>query len=98
MHFLYIMFSQKSNKYFTGETNNVPARLELHNSYKTIKAFTKAAYDWEVKLIFKCNSREEAVYLKRNIKSRRSRTFIEKVIIHPKILTDLLRERKINDY
>ncbi|WP_029034194.1 GIY-YIG nuclease family protein [Salinimicrobium terrae] len=93
MHFLYIIYSPTTDKYFTGETNNVPTRIELHNSHKRIKAFTKAASDWEAKLIFKCTSKEEATYLKGLIKKKKNRKFIEEIIDHPELLADLLEYR-----
>lgn len=68
MHFLYIIYSPTSDKYYTGETKNVPPRLELHNSHKTLKFFTKAASDWEIKLIFNCKTKEDAVHLERFLK------------------------------
>ena len=81
------------DKYYTGETNNVPERIRIHNSHKNIKAFTKAASDWESKLIFKCETKNDAVYLERYIKRMKSRIFIEKVVDHPEILTDILSAR-----
>ncbi|WP_029037769.1 GIY-YIG nuclease family protein, partial [Salinimicrobium xinjiangense] len=77
MHFLYILYSSLADKYYTGETHDVPARIELHNSHKNLKAFTKAASDWESKLIFKCEDKKEAVFLERFIKKMKSRKFIE---------------------
>ncbi|NJY63664.1 GIY-YIG nuclease family protein [Salinimicrobium sp. CDJ15-81-2] len=90
MHFIYIIYSSKADKYYTGESNNVPARLELHNSHKFLKAFTKAASDWEIKLIFRCETKKDAVYLERYIKRMKSRKFIEKIIDRPEILEEIL--------
>ncbi|MEG9327892.1 GIY-YIG nuclease family protein [Salinimicrobium catena] len=91
MHYLYIIYSPSADKFYTGETNNVPARLKLHNSHKLVKAFTKAASDWELKLIFKTNTKEESLYLERFVKKMKSRKFIEKVIEDPEILNDILK-------
>ncbi len=93
MHFLYIIYSPSADKYYTGETNDVPARLDLHNSHKNIKAFTKAAYDWQVKLIFNCETKGEALYLERFVKKMKSRKFIHKVIEEPEILNDILKNK-----
>lgn len=87
------MYSPTADKYFTGETNNVPHRIELHNSHKGLKAFTKAACDWKVELIFKCNSKKEAVYLEKYIKGIKSRDFVEKLIAEPQILNDILLKK-----
>ena len=93
MHFLYIIYSPKADKYYTGESNNVPERLELHNSHKILKAFTKAASDWEIRLIFKCETKKDAVFLERYIKRMKSRKFILKIIERPEILSEILATR-----
>ena len=93
MHFLYVVYSPKADKYYTGESINVPARLELHNSHKYLKAFTKAASDWEIRLIFKCETKKDAVYLERYIKRMKSRKFIKKIIDRPEILNEILSTR-----
>lgn len=91
MHFLYIIYSPAADKYFAGETNNVPESMKLHNSHKKIKAFTGAASDWELKLILNCNTKEEAVYLQKLIKRKKSRDFIQEIIEHPELLKKLLK-------
>ncbi len=80
MHFLYIIYSPTTEKFYTGETNDFSARLNLHNTHKNIKAFTKVAADWKPKLIFNCKTREEAIYLERFIKRMKSRKFLLKII------------------
>lgn len=94
MHFLYIIYSPTSDKYFTGETTNVPERIEQHNSHKKIKTFTRAASDWELKLTHKCHSKEEAIFLEKYIKGMKSRKFIEKIIDHPEVLDKLVKDFK----
>ena len=93
MHFLYIIYSAKADKYYTGESNDVPARIKLHNSHRFLKAFTKAASDWEIKLIFKCENKTDAVFLERYIKRMKSRKFIQKIIERPEILEEILSTR-----
>ncbi|WP_029036621.1 hypothetical protein [Salinimicrobium xinjiangense] len=61
--------------------------------HKKIKAFTGAAYDWETKLIFRCKTREEAVYLQKHLNKTKGRTFLEKVLDKPQILQEILSER-----
>lgn len=51
-HYLYILHSNSTNKYYIGETSDVSFRLNLHNSHEFKGSFTKIASDWEVKLIF----------------------------------------------
>ena len=93
MHFLYIIYSPTADKYYTGETNNVTTRIDIHNSHKNITAFTKAASDWKTQLIFKCETKEDALYLERYIKRMKSRKFVQKIIERPEILEEILSTR-----
>lgn len=93
MHFLYIIYSPTADKFYTGETNNVPARLELHNSHKKLKTITKAASDWEIKFIFPCKTKDDAIYLQRFIKKMKSRKFIQRVLENSEILEDILQKK-----
>lgn len=90
MHFLYIIYSPSADKFYIGETNDVPARVKLHNSYKTIKKLTKAHSDWELKRIFKCKNREEAVFLQAYLQEQKGRKVIQQVIMQPEILKEIL--------
>ncbi|SDK91352.1 putative endonuclease, partial [Salinimicrobium catena] len=49
--------------------------------------------DWELKLIFKTNTKEESLYLERFVKKMKSRKFTEKVILNPGILEEIWRNR-----
>jgi len=49
MHYLYIIYSEKLNKYYTGESLDPENRLEQHNSRFFPNNFTKAAEDWILK-------------------------------------------------
>ena len=44
--FVYILFSQKLNKYYIGSTNDIPRRLYEHNIGHSI--FTKNGIPWEL--------------------------------------------------
>lgn len=84
MHFLYIIYSKKIDKYYVGETKDLQNRIELHNQHRFRKAFTKSAEDWELELSFKCQLREEALHLEK---------FIIKLIKQPEILSDILSRK-----
>ena len=88
MHFLYIIYSPSADKFYTGETNDVPERLKLHNSFKALKKITGAASDWELKLIYKCGTKEKAVYLKNYLKEKNLH-FIKEVVDHPQMLQEI---------
>ena len=91
MHSLYIIYSKKLNRYYTGETNDISERLRKHNDHSYKYAFTTAAADWELKLIKEIETKEQAVYLEKFIKRMKSKVFIQKVIAQPNILDELLK-------
>ncbi|PTX41678.1 putative endonuclease [Christiangramia gaetbulicola] len=93
MHFLYILYSERLDKYYTGETPDADIRLDLHNKHHFKNAFTNAADDWTIKLTFNTDSKENALYLESFIKRMKSKTFIEKVINNPSILNQILEKR-----
>ncbi|BDU24519.1 MULTISPECIES: GIY-YIG nuclease family protein [unclassified Flavobacterium] len=93
MHYLYILYSKSSQKFYIGETNNINERVIKHNNHSYSNSFTKIANDWEIVLTFNCNDRDEALYLERFIKRMKSKTFNDKIINDPSILKDILSKR-----
>ena len=94
MHYLYIIYSDSSQKFYIGETNNIKDRVSKHQSHFYSNSFTKIADDWKIVLIFDCIDKEEAVYLENFIKRMKSKTFNNKIINDPSILKDILSKRK----
>jgi putative endonuclease len=94
MHYLYILFSESSQKFYIGETNNIDERILKHRNHYYSNSFTKIANDWKVVLSFICNDKEEAVYLENFIKRMKSKTFNNKIIANPSILKDILLKKK----
>ena len=94
MHYLYILYSSSSQKFYIGETNDVAERILKHRNHFYSNSFTKIANDWEIVLTFMCNNKEEALYLESFIKRMKSKTFNNKIIEDPTILKDILNKRK----
>ncbi|WP_127846095.1 GIY-YIG nuclease family protein [Psychroflexus aestuariivivens] len=92
MRYLYIIYSGELDKYYVGETQDVEKRLMMHNEHHFKKAFTRVACDWELKLVFACQSREDALFLEKFIKRIKSRKFIQRVINNSEILVDILKK------
>lgn len=93
MHYLYIIYSNSTGKYYVGETHNIEERLQKHNLHTYKNSFTKISNDWEISLSFECNSKDDAVYLEGFIKKMKSKKFIEKIVLSPSILSDILLKR-----
>ena len=94
MHYLYIIYSEKLNKYYTGETPDPEHRLKQHNNHYFKINYTKGANDWVLKVNYSTNSKEEAIVLEKFIKRMKSKKFIEKIISEPSILTEILYKSK----
>ena len=92
-HFLYILHSKSTDKFYVGESERPEIRLTLHNRHHFKNNFTKIADDWQVVLIFKCLNKDDAVYLERFIKRMKSKIFIIKLIENNSILIDILSKR-----
>lgn len=58
--FLYMLYSVKTGKVFTGVSRDPQARLRLHNSGKGAKA-TKSGGPWRVVYVESYRKREEAI-------------------------------------
>ena len=78
-YFVYIIFSQYLNSYYVGQTSNLENRLYRHNNSGSKS--TKKAKDW--KLVYKeiYTSRLESVRRESEIKSKKSRKYIEQLIL-----------------
>ncbi|HQX03081.1 MAG TPA: GIY-YIG nuclease family protein [Flavobacterium sp.] len=93
-HFVYILFSKTTSKYYIGETHNVDERVKNHNQHNYLNSYSKIANDWELAFCFECSDRNNALYLEKFIKKMKSRLFIQKIIANPEILSDILSEKK----
>ncbi|MBL7918612.1 MAG: GIY-YIG nuclease family protein [Bacteroidia bacterium] len=66
-HFVYIIYSEKFDKYYVGQTNDFDSRLMRHNS--GYEGFTKPFRPWEKILVLEKNNRAEAMDLERKLKN-----------------------------
>ena len=81
MFYIYILYSNKSDKYYTGLTTDVPKRLNEHNNPSVRSKYTAKYLPWEVKVFFECSDfRGDGLKVERFIKSQKSRVFLEKLI------------------
>ena len=78
MFHVYILFSAKRNRYYTGFTSNLQERIKTHNTNH--KGFTGHVGDWKVVYQEVFNKREEAAAREKEIKNWKSRKLIEKLI------------------
>jgi len=78
MHYLYILYSEKIDQYYTGETKDVGQRVKKHNRGHS-KA-TKKGVPWELKKVIEFETRTQAIKAEKWLKRMKSRRVIERVI------------------
>ena len=75
---VYIIYSQKLDRYYVGYTEDLPFRLEQHNN--RMSAYTSKANDWKAVYRESFSTRKEAHKRERQIKTKKSRKYIEWLI------------------
>ena len=77
-YFIYILQSLKDGRYYIGSTQDISSRLERHNEGRS-KA-TKTRGPWQVVYTEEFETRAEAVRRESEIKSKKSRTYIDNLV------------------
>ncbi|MCM4173441.1 excinuclease ABC subunit C [Arenibacter sp. TNZ] len=72
---VYILFSETSDRYYVGQTNNIEKRLVTHNNGG--KKYTSKGRPWILKRVYPCTYRTEAVQLERRIKKRGIKRYLD---------------------
>lgn len=78
MYYVYILFSEKFNRYYIGHCEDVSIRLARHNS-KMVPS-TKAYAPWLLVYTEIFSTRAEASAREKAIKNKKSRKYIEYLI------------------
>jgi putative endonuclease len=78
MWFVYILYSEKLDRYYIGYTDNIPWRIERHN--QGWGRFTKSGIPWQLVYFEKYSTKQEAIKRERAIKTKKSRSYIESLI------------------
>ena len=78
MHYLYILYSEKIDQYYTGETGDVGQRVNKHNRGHSVA--TKKGVPWELKKVIEFETKTEAIKAEKWLKRMKSRRVTEQVI------------------
>ncbi|TVZ27915.1 putative endonuclease [Gillisia sp. Hel_I_86] len=71
---VYILFSEKSSRYYVGQTIDIKERLKRHNSGRVNS--TKYGMPWKIVLQMEVSNRSEAMLLESKIKKRGAKRYI----------------------
>ncbi|MDP2388089.1 MAG: GIY-YIG nuclease family protein [Bacteroidota bacterium] len=90
MAHVYIIFSQKLNRFYTGSCDKIEQRLSDHLNKVFTNSYTSKADDWE--LYFTINDLEycTARKIENHIKSMRSKKYIQNLRSYPEITKKLI--------
>ena len=77
-YYLYILHSEKLDRYYTGSSADTEKRLVRHNAGATPS--TKPGRPWEIVHLEEFDNKSEAIKRERYIKRMKSKVFIKKLI------------------
>jgi putative endonuclease len=71
-HWVYILRSDTSNRYYCGQSSNVEQRVRQHNDpdYRLTKTTKRFQGPWKLMWSCQCDNRSDATLLERKIKKR----------------------------
>ena len=75
----YILRSQTSGSYYVGQTKDLPKRLHRHN--RGDMPATRHSRPWELVYTIEFANRSEATQWERQVKARKSRAYIDALIV-----------------
>src|SRR5690349_4033773 len=74
-NFVYILFSDQCQRYYTGQTADLENRIQEHNSGETVSI--KSCIPWRIVWSKQVSDRSEAVRLESAIKKRGAKRFLQ---------------------
>ena len=90
MYFVYIIYSEKLNRFYTGTTNSIDKRINEHNSSYYPNSYTSKGIPWILKVHFTFEVSSHAYFAERFIKRMKSKKFIEKIIMAPDLFKEII--------
>jgi putative endonuclease len=91
MPYVYILYSQKLSKYYTGATSDSPQeRLDRHLQHYYQRKFTAKADDWILFMSIGCTSMQQALAIEQHIKKMKASHYIENLRQYPELVEKLL--------
>ena len=89
MHQVYILYSEKLNRFYIGYTSDLKTRMEFHANAENRK-FTHNATDWKLFLTIDCNNKIQGLAIEKHIKSMKSKVYIENLNKYPEMIEKIV--------
>ncbi|UMY66121.1 MULTISPECIES: GIY-YIG nuclease family protein [unclassified Flavobacterium] len=91
MYTVYILFSEKLNRFYIGATSDFDTRWHYHQHAENHK-FTHKASDWILFLSIACTNKTQAFAVEKHIKAMKSKTYIQNLKKYPEMTQKLLQK------
>ena len=75
---VYILYSEKADRYYIGQTSELEERLMQHNQGDS--SYTKFGIPWKLVYKERCENRSEAMKREKKLKGSKNREYIRRVI------------------
>ena len=79
MHFVYVIYSPSSDRYYIGETVDVQGRLIEHRQHRYAGSFTSIADDWEIAFVLRCKDKVSALKVEAHLKKSKSKVYLKRL-------------------
>ena len=87
---VYILFSKKLDRFYTGSCNDLSYRIEQHLNKDFIRSFTAKTDDWELFFYVDDLQYAQARLIEEHIKKMKSKAYIQNLKKYPEIMQRLI--------
>ena len=95
MCYVYILYSQSLDRYYTGCTEYSPEeRLLQHNDKHYDNSYTFFGIPWEIYYVIRCDTIAQARAIEQHIKRMKSKKYIENLKKYPEMSDKLIQKYK----
>lgn len=94
MFCVYILYSEKLNRFYIGTTNDVDRRLAEHNNAAYLDSFTTRGIPWQAYLIIDNLHSKQAYDIEQYLKRMKSSAYIKKLKTNPQIVEWIVEKYK----
>ncbi|MDH5400105.1 MAG: GIY-YIG nuclease family protein [Cyclobacteriaceae bacterium] len=89
MYTVYVLYSEKINRFYIGYSENVENRIEYHNNPQHNHIWTKRGIPWVIFLTIDELSHGQARKIEIHIKKMKSTTYLKNLTKYPEIIEKL---------
>jgi putative endonuclease len=86
MYLVYVIYSAKLNRYYTGTTDNIERRLQEHNDGVYKDSFTSRGMPWKIYLVIGDLESKQAYDIESYLKRMKSSAYLEKLKEQPEVV------------